>query len=210
MKLTKSILLLMLLGLLVGSTGCIFSPEDNKDPGTGGTETYPPATTPEQLLINFGDIYEDMDAQAFASILHDDYKTILLPSTMEEWQAAGNPLAEDIFYRDTEIRIHENMFSGNTGVRPNNENVPPIDSIEVNYLTKEGTWNTIPETHEHFAGHGGYWAQYNVLIYFNTPDQFSFKVQQKVDFYVVPVTEGGQEIWKLLGQIGHEPSNSGD
>ena len=209
MRLNKFFLLLMALALLVGPTGCIFSPDDdgggNNEPSGG----YPPALTPEQLLENFGEIYEDMDAQAFASILHEDYTTILLPSTMNEWDSVGQPLG-DAFYRDTEIRIHENMFSGNTGVRPDGRNVPGIDSIEVSYLEKEGTWNQVPDTDEHYANYGAYWALYDVLIYFNTADQFKFKVQQEVEFYVVPVTEGGQEIWKLLGQIGHEPEPSGD
>jgi hypothetical protein len=205
MKLNKVILLLMALALLVGSTGCIFKPEENQGPGGGQTER-PAATTAEQLLTNFSDIYEEMHIEDFRDMLHPDYRTVLLPSTLEEWQAGGNPLAEAVFYRDDEIRIHENMFGGLTGTKPNNEPVDAIESIVVDYLDKAGPWLQVPETHEHFAGYGAYYALYNVLIYFVNPDQHQFKVQQDVEFYVVPVTEGGREIWKLLGQVGHEPS----
>ncbi len=44
----------------------------------------------------------------------------------------------------------------------------------------------------------------NVLIYFNSQDQFRFMVQQNVEFYVVPTDDDGRTKWLLLGQRGHE------
>lgn len=206
MKLKNILLLVMAVALMVGPAGCIFSPDDD---GGGGTPVpgLPYPSNPDILMQNFERIYTEMRIDDFRNMLHEEYKTVLLPSTLQEWEQGGNPLAQDVFYRDDEIRIHENMFSGNTGLDAAGVTIPPIDSITVDYIQKAGTWEQIPESDLNFAGYGGYWALFNVLIYFNNPDQHRFEVRQDVEFYVVPVDDNGRQKWLLLGQRGLEPSN---
>ncbi len=206
MKLRTLVLSALVLVLVMGPAGCIFSPDD--DGGGGGTPSNPDLpypSNPDILMENFERIYTEMRIDDFRDMLHQNYKTVLLPSTLAEWEQGGNPLAEDVFYRDGEIRIHEHMFSGNTGLDANGTTVPAIDSIQVDYMQKVGSWEPIPDSDEHFAGEGGYWALFNVLIYFNNPDQHRFEVRQDVEFYVVPVDDNGRTKWLLLGQRGHEP-----
>ena len=205
MKLKNLLCLMTLLALLVGSAGCIFSP-DEKDPVDPPVTDLPRPTTPDILMANFGTIYREMRTDDFRDMLHTEYKTVLLPSTLQEWEQGGNPLDSEVFYRDAEIRIHENMFSGNTGLDAAGVTIPPIDSIQVDYIQKVGTWEPIPDSDTYFAGFGGYWALFNVLIYFNNPDQHRFEVRQNVEFYVVPVDDNGVTIYQLLGQRGLEPS----
>ena len=207
MKMKNLLLLVMALALLVGPAGCIFSPDDDGGGGTPPAQTLPYPSNPDILMQNFERIYTEMRIDDFRNMLHESYKTVLLPSTLQEWEQGGNPLAEDVFYRDDEIRIHENMFSGNTGLDASGTTIPPIDSIQVDYLQKSGAWEPIPESDDQFAGFGGYWALFNVLIYFNNPDQHRFEVRQDVEFYVVPVTDGERTKWLLLGQRGLEPAN---
>jgi len=170
-----------------------------------GEYIMPSATTPDILVQNFETIYVYMLIDDFRDMLHNDYKTVLLPSTLAEWQESGNPLSDDVFNRVSEISIHENMFSGQPGMSPVGVAVSPIESVTVDYMAKVASWEQIPEGDEHFGGLGGYWARYDILIYFNHPDQFRFMVEQDVEFFVIPVEEGGTTIWRLLGQRGLEP-----
>lgn len=206
MKMRNFLYLLLGISLLVAPAGCLFSPDESGGGGGGGTDTLVYPSDPDKLMQNFETIYTEMRIDDFREMLHPAYKTILLPSTLAEWQNGGNPLAEDVFYRDDEVRIHENMFSGNTGLGALGETIPPIDSITVDYLSKSGAWEPIPESDPNFAGHGGYWALFNVLLYFNNPDQHRYEVQQDVEFYVVPTDDGGKTKWLLLGQRGLEPA----
>lgn len=205
MKLRNFLPIVMLLALLVSSGGCIFSPDDDGGGGNIPDPTLPYPNNPDQVIANFQTIYTELRIDDFRDMLHSDYKTVLLPSTLAEWEQGGNPLAADVFYRDDEIRIHENMFSGNTGLDAAGVTVPPIDSIQIDYINKTGSWEPIPETDEHFAGFGGYWAMFNVLLYFNNPDQHRYEVRQDVEFYVVPTDDDGRTKWLLLGQRGIEP-----
>ena len=208
MKIKNLVLLVMVLALLVATAGCIFSPDDGGGGGPGPDNSLPYPSNPDILMSNFRQIYNEMRIDDFRSMLHVDYKTVLLPSTLAEWQQGGNPLAADVFYRDDEISIHENIYSGNTGLDAAGQTVQAIDSIQGDLLEKSGSWEPIPDSDEHFAGQGGYWALFNVLIYFNNPDQHRFEVRQDVEFYVVPTDDGGRTKWLLLGQRGHEPAKS--
>jgi len=207
MKWKNLFLLVMIPALLIGPVGCIFSPDDGDggDDG-GGQNDLPYASNPDILIQNFETIYVETRIDDFRDMLHNDYKTVLLPSTLAEWEQGGNPLAEDVFYRDDEIRIHENMFSGNSGLSPVGVVIPPIDSVTVDYIEKAGSWEPIPDGDEHFGGFGGYWALHHVLIYFNKPDQSRYMVEQDVEFYVIPTDDNGRTKWLLLGQRGLEPA----
>jgi hypothetical protein len=177
------------------------------DGGGSSNNQLPYPSNPDILMQNFERIYTEMRTDDFRNMLHTEYKTVLLPSTIAQWAQSGNPLTSDFFDRATEITIHENIFSGNVGLDPIGQTIPPIDSIQVDYIVKMGAWEPVPEADPVFGGLNGYWALFNILIYFTNPDQHRFEVRQDVEFYVVPVDDNGQTRWLLLGQRGHEPMN---
>ncbi len=198
MKLNKLLLVLTLVALLIAPMGCIFSPDDGGD-GGGGDTGMPPATTPEQLMKNFKTVYTEMLIDDFVDLLHEEYKTILLSETLDEWSWAS-----DFYFNYTdEVTIHTKMFRGDPGVDANGNTVHPIDSIVVDLLEPQTTWDDIPEDDQWFGGFNGKWAEYRVNIqFFNADLSHKFEVQQRVLFYIVPVQENGRTIYKMLGQRG--------
>ncbi len=198
MKLKNLLMVLAILTLLVGSTGCIFSPEKNEDPPPE-PDVKDPNINPDVLMENFEIIYEAMDFDGFEDILHQDYRTVLLQSTFDVWEQSDTPLAELFFDHDTEVQIHQNIFSGIGGVNEFGVAIPPIDSISVSVLDKEGAWILVEDSEEYFGGRGAYFARYNLLLHFNKPNGDRFEVDQTVDFFVI---QGSDELWYMLGQRG--------
>ena len=197
MKLKNLLMLLATLALLAGATGCIFSP----DPGDPEPEDEgrPENSTPDILMANFKDIYEEMNSDDFIDQLHTDYRTVLLQETFDAWEGSDTPLTELYFDRDLEITIHRNMFEGLGGVDEAGIAQPPIDSISVDVLDKDGTWEPVEESEDYFGGRGAFKARFNLLIYFENPGNHRFEVDQIVDFYVI---KGDDNLWTMLGQKG--------
>ncbi len=197
MKLKNLMMLLATFALLLVATGCIFSPDDSEEVIQDAGRTKP--TTPDILMANFKDIYQEMDSGDFETMLHPDFRTVLLQETFEAWEGSDNPLTELYFDRDSEVQIHRNMFEGLGGVDEAGIAKPPIDSISVAVLDKDGTWEPVEESEEYFGGRGAYKASYNLLINFDTTENLRFEVDQRVDFYVI---QGSNGLWKMLGQKG--------
>ncbi len=199
MKLKNLMMLLATVALLVMATGCIFSPDDSEE--VKPPDGRPDATTPDKLMANFKDIYQDMDSGDFEAMLHPDYRTVLLQATFDAWEGSDNPLTELYFDRDGEVQIHRNMFEGLGGVDEAGIAKPPIDSISVAVLDKDGTWEPVEESEEYFGGRGAYKASYNLFINFDTTENLRFEVDQRVDFYAI---QGSNGLWKMLGQRGFD------
>ena len=201
MKLKNLLLLMAMLALLVGSTGCLFSPDDSDDTDTPVDEGLPSRITPDILMSNFKIIYESMVATDYEEMLHPDYRTILLQSTFDDWEDSDTPLTELYFDYSSEVQIHRNIFEGLGGVDEGGNTIDPIDSISVSILDKEGAWDNVEESEEYFGGRGAYYARYNLLMHFNKPDGSRFEVAQAVDFFVI---QGDDDMWYMLGQRGFE------
>ncbi len=201
MKLRNMLLLLAILGLIAGSTGCIFSPEKDEDVDPTGPPILPPNTTADVLMSNFKTIYEGMNSTEYEEMLHPDYRTILLQSTFDDWEDSDSPLLEMYFDHDSEVQIHRNIFEGLSGVDEAGLVIPPIDSIVVNTLDKESAWEPVEESEEYFGGRGAYYARYRLVMHFNKPDGSRFEVNQTVDFFVV---QGSDDLWYMIGQRGTE------
>jgi len=156
------------------------------------------------LMQDFETIYSGMMIDEFEELLHPAYRTILLEGTMNEWSSSDDPLTESFFSRDDEIRIHRNIFSGNTsGVDARGNSIPPVSEIRVDLLDKgNSTWEPIEDSDPDFAGHDGYWATYKVLLYFVNPDNRLNEIDQVLEFYVAPIDDGGKDKWLLLGIRG--------
>lgn len=199
MKLKNLLLLFAILALLVGSTGCIFSPDDDEGETPPVVEELPPNTTPDILMSNFKVIYEGMNAGDYEALLHHDYRTILLQDTFDDWADSDTPLEQMYFDHDSEVQIHRNMFEGLGGVNEEGTTIPPIDSISVSVMDKEGIWAPVEDSEEYFGERGAYFARYNLLMHFYKPDGNRFEVDQTVDFFVI---QGDDDMWYMLGQRG--------
>ncbi len=197
MKLKNLLLLFAILALLVGATGCIFSPEEGEETPEP-VDTLPPATNTDILMSNFEKIYEGMLYDEYEKMLHPSYKTILLQETIDDWENSGTPLDQDYFDRTVELEIHHKIFDNLTGVDEDGDSVDPIESINVLVLDKQGTWTVVEDSDENFGGLGAYYNQYEVFIHFEQSDK-RFEVHQNVDFFVVQVNG----IWKMVGQKGY-------
>ncbi len=197
MKLKNLLMLLATLALLVGATGCIFSPEDPPDEEIVDTGR-PDNTTKTIMMDNFKDIYEEMDSGDFEDLLHPSYRTVLLQDTFDSWEGSDTPLTELYFDRVSEIQIHRNMFEGLGGVNEAGIAQPPIDAISVDLMEKTGDWESVEASEEYFGGFdGAVKAQYELLIYFENPGNHRFEVDQSVYFYLI---QGSDGMWKMLGQ----------
>lgn len=198
MKLNRLLMVMTLAALLIAPAGCIFSPDDDPTIDPVVTE-LPPAKTKEILMSNFKKVYEDMNIEGFINLLDENYKTILLAETQDQWG-----WADDFYFNYTdEVSIHRKMFRGDPGVDPNGNTVHPIASIEVDLLEQMVGWLDIPNDDIDFGGYEGQYAPFRVTIQFHDADlTHRFLVQQQVNFYVIPVEQDGQTIWKMLGQRG--------
>lgn len=195
----KGITLLLSLLMVLGTTGCLFSPDDGDDSVIGGNE-LPYADTEQKLMDNFKKIYEDMLIDDFRDMLHTDYQTILLPATILDWGWEQGAT----FDRDDEINIHENMFGGSPGTDHLGDGVNPLDYIQVDLFERiSGDWVSVPEDDPNFPNSRKALYQVDIRFYDNTGDH-AFVVQQEVVFYVKAVDDGGRDKFLLRGQIGRD------
>ncbi len=96
---TKSLLLLAALALLIATTGCIFSPDEDDPVAGGGTDPVLQfADTREKLMENFRTVYEEMDYPGYRDMLHPDYIMLLQDATQTDFPDVGETLdlAEDL------------------------------------------------------------------------------------------------------------------
>ena len=159
-----------------------------------------PTPGPPDPIHQFEWTYSNMMLFEFADLLHEDFKSILLPSTVSEWAKAGKPLEHPYVDRATEISIHENMFAGNAGESSNGEVVPPLHRIQVEFLDRLGSWEAVPDTDPYFGNLDGYSSIVSTLIFFVDTNQDTITVAQEMEFIVAAVDECGNTKWKILGQ----------
>jgi len=197
MKSKSLLLLLATLAMLIFAAGCIFSP----DKETGGGPPPPPSTMPypgsrDQLMLNFKQIYEDMDYDAFREMMHEDYFMILQQSTIDDFPSVGPTidLAE-------ELRMHERMFAGDPVTDPDGVLVPGISSISFEEFRQLGEWVKSPPNDPIPNADSGTWQ---VDFLFARPGFLDFSVKGQIKFYVSKrdSTAGGitKDYWQMVGQ----------
>jgi hypothetical protein len=177
---TKSLVSLALALVLTAAGGCIFSPDDDK-PCTGADcnpdAGYPFPDSPDQLMLNFKAIYEDMDFAAYAKMIHPDYIMILQQSTQDLYPDVGSTL--DVA---EELRMHERMFSKQDVTDPKGTLVPGVQTIEFRNFVRSAPWSTSPSTDQ--IPNAKY-AVYNVEFLFDRGQGYKLlKVLGQIKFYV--------------------------
>lgn len=162
-------------------------------------EDPPTATSTTVLMLNFRDTYELMIADGLGAQLHPDFRMILLPETRDAWGWS----ADYDFDRATFEAILANLFGGQAGTDPGGNAVHPIDRIDVELLEQQADWQTIPGDDPYFGDTGGVYAPFRITMsHYDAYLTHRFLVQQQVLFYAVPVDEGGETVYRLIGLRG--------
>lgn len=124
----------LVLGL---ASGCgIFSPEESTDDdGGGGTAVeFPPAETPQQLIENFTNAYENLNIIEYEKALHPQFTFWFAPQEIDAVGAAS-------WDRATDVQSTERMFEGQLGSRIGEngepETVPAVQSIDLQLNPRE-------------------------------------------------------------------------
>lgn len=196
---SKFFLLLAAFVLLTASAGCIFSPDP--DPG----DTPPPAPvvlpfpgSPDQLMANFQEIYENRDYDEYRQILNPDFVTYLQQSTIDEFGDVGPTL--DV---NEELRIHQRMFSGDAVNDPDGELVPGVISISFAKFRALDAWATSPPDD---IIPNAEWALFEVEFLFDRGQNYStLKVDGQIKFYVIgrdSLYQGSpKQYYQMIGQV---------
>ena len=194
MKTRDLLMLLMTFTLLLGTAGCIFSPEG------GGTDDQPEPQDledpiePDILMDNFQAAYEDMNIDWFRDLMHEDYKTMLQQDTIEEYS-----LPQNFFTYEEEMAIQTNIFSSNPIDTGDGGTVPGISSIQFTTFERQGIWTTAPANDPNFPN--ALFATYNVKFEFTRLAGTTLVVTGFIQFYVIDIDEGDGEWYQLIGQV---------
>ena len=188
---TARILAFTLVVLALAAPGCIFSPDNGEDPPPTVNEDFVFASTVQKLMKNFELAYSQMNATEYRDMLDLRFQFYYLDGTEHDY--------------NTEVRIIENMFSGNPPTNPNPDSTNNgIRSVNVVTMDEVEAWRPISASHPDFGGipqaMRGY---YNVQLVFHH-DAGTITVTSQQFFYAVPVSvivDGQSKTeWKLLGQ----------
>lgn len=199
MKVRNLLIMVMTLGLLLASGGCIFSPGEDGPPDTPPAPALPKAITPAQLMDNFRTIYEAMDFENFRDTLMDeDYRTFLQADTVQQYG-----LPESFFTYDEEIAIQRNIFSGAPIDTPSGP-VPGVSAITFTTYERQSAWTTAPANDPNFPN--ALYASYNVKFEFERAGATTLIVQGIIKFYLTEALDGEVTIYKLIGQVDETQS----
>jgi hypothetical protein len=165
--------------------------------GTYVQPRLPFPDSPDQLMLNFKTICEDMDFAEYASLLHPDYFMILQQSTQDMYPSVGSTL--DVV---EERRIHERMFSKQDVTDPDGALVPGLRTIEFRTFVRSA-WSLSPPTD---VIPNADCAVYQVSFQFDRgAAQRILKVEGEIKFYVTHrdsvINSVTRPYYQMYGQI---------
>lgn len=183
---------LLLIVMTLGFGGC------KEDPVAPPADGLPFPDSPDQLMLNFKTICEDMDFAEYASMIHPDYFMILQQSTQTMYPSVGGTL--DVI---EERRIHERMFSKQDVTDPDGLLVPGLRTIEFRTFVRRSPWSLSPPTD---AIPNADCAVYQVHFLFDRGAALRIlKVEGEIKFYATHrdsvVSSVTRPYYQMYGQI---------
>jgi hypothetical protein len=165
------------------ASGCIFSPDESEDTPPPPPATCTTATSPDQCMEVFREVYANMNLDCYSKLLSQEY--LFIP---QEGASYGF---------DVEIEIARKMFDGVAG-----ENNFVIQSIAIDQLEPQGVWRATPANDPNFGGYPeSQYRNYLVDIKFSIQGQnLILRVQGPVLYYVLDEGADGQD-FKILGMV---------
>lgn len=164
--------------------------------GTYVKEPLPFAGSEVQLMENFRTVYESMDADLLATMLHPDHLFYLQPSTQEEYPDIG-----PVFDLAAELRIAERMFGGAPVIDPNGNLVAGVGVITFMLFVQQTAW---VDTQANDVIANARTAIYDVIFLLDRPGHSTLKPTGQMKFYAVSrdsLHEGVvQPYFELIGQ----------
>jgi hypothetical protein len=157
------------------------------------------------LLSDFVHLYEAMDSDHLADIIHPDAKVFLTDSALQEFEQAGHPLDFTCFDRDSLLAVHDKLFSGAVGHDGVGNPTPPVVDIAFELIEQVGVWEAFDDTEGDFPGLDVEVALFQVVLHFNNPDFHRYEVRSDVVFFATGVPQGQGTGWQLLGWRELEP-----
>jgi hypothetical protein len=173
--------------LLIGVSGCILNPADDKVPPPKPTYVYLDLTHKEDAIKNLVTAYEEHNISPIEKLLHAQYIW-----HNQEWDVTHGNVDREIVERGSEITSTTNIF---LAADKRSEPTRYIDELKLEI--KEGSWQQVSDfqgqpcdscwqtTREYFITvvmEGG-----NTTLYGN----------DLVQFTIVPVMEDGKKLYKI-------------
>ena len=162
-------------------------------------DRYPIPDTPDRVMTNFRNAYDEMLADEYAGTLHADFIFVF---------SEGSPVAPESGYytREQELLTTIPMFSGVTGLNETGQIRPAVRDVDFRYLERLTEWEIAPESDPHFPG--VLRALYDVWVVFDLDDEaFSTMTVESHQFFYVTSVGGKQRDsseqphYYLIGQV---------
>jgi hypothetical protein len=191
----RNVSILFLACLLLLAVGCTDESEMLDAPPV---REYPYPDSPEQVMINFRDAYQNLDLQAYAEVLHEDFVFFFQSCDVQDLKL-DNPHLN----RGEELSSAANMFSGKAVKNSAGNTVPAISSIEFHEFEPVGDWHRTDDP-DHLPG--ALMCTYRVRLRFVRPAATNIYVSGHSIFYVTtgepgPGARSDRPYYQLVGWI---------
>lgn len=161
-------------------------------------DRFPFPDTPQQLMTNFRNAYDEMDLGEYGAALHPDFRFVFVE---------GSPVAPPggVFTRAEDLRSTTDMFAGESGHGPDGELLAGVRDVEFERLERYSDWEVASGSDPFFpyATRAFFWVR--VVFILDTDAANSITVDALQQFHVQAVEEtqpgGGTRCHFYL--IGH-------
>ena len=183
------------IGMLLYAYGCILSPEEDPAPPDREPVVFMDLTEKEHVIINLELSYQEQNHEEFSKLLlrpEDTYNGSTYANGYYWYNQPGAVGTEEYILRDDELTRTSNMFMAAEG-QPVKDDHPVIYKLTL--ALTDASWSPITELWEQPCEDCWYTErEYNLYLEMGEID---LQGLDNVQFYIVPVDEGGKKIYKI-------------